>query len=94
MKGLKYKRNLSFKNDPANTPDSPVYFWEMSGVKIIFFDICTGQHRTSDNCPVQYYLDRDFCTEHNENVRGSSFVSPKYTGHIFARKLYVRCEKI
>ena len=78
-----------FFYDPADTPDSPVYFCEMSGVNFFLFDICTGQHRTSDNCPVQYFFDRDFCTEHNENVRCSSFISPKYTGHIFARKSFM-----
>ena len=63
-------------HDPADTSDSPVYFCKMSAVKIIFVDICTGQHLTSDNCPVKYFFDRDFCTKHNENVQCSSFISP------------------
>ena len=51
-------------------------------------------HRTADNCPMQYFFDRNFCTKHNENVRCSSFISPNYTGQIFPRKLYVRCEPV
>ena len=35
-------------------------------------------HRTLVNCPVQYFFDCDFCTEHNENVQCSSFFPPKY----------------
>ena len=48
------------------------------------------------NCLVHIFLITIFAPngEHNETVGCSSFISPKYTGHIFARKLYVQCEKI
>ena len=51
----------------------------------------SDRHLISVRCNIlQYFFDRDFCTKHNENIWCSSFISPKYTGHIFARKLEIR----
>ena len=55
-------QNRLFSHDPADTPDSPVYFCEITGVKK-FFLTHVLQHRTSDNCLVQYFFDRDYFTK-------------------------------
>ena len=66
------------KYDPANTPDSPVYFCEMSGVKIVFLKYALDS-LTSDNCLVHIFLIAIFSPngEHNETVRCTSFYFTK-----------------
>ena len=61
--------NLPMKrvNDPADTPDSPVYFCSMSDVKLIIFEISTGQ------APDDILIDGFHVTSH-------VYIGPKFLG--------------
>ena len=76
--------------DPADTPDSSVYFCEMSGVKIILFDVCT-RHRLIVWCNI--FLIAIFALNIMKMSSAFLLFCQNTPDIIFAWKLYVRCEK-
>ena len=81
-----------FFPDPADTPDSPVYYCEISGVKLFFLTYVPDSigHLIIVGCNI--FSISNVALNIMKMFSAVLFIFPKYTGHIFARKLYV-CEK-
>ena len=78
--------------DPADTPNSPVYYCEMSGVKLFFLAHVPDSTRHLIIVWCNIFSISNFALNIMKMSGAVLFILPKYTGRIFARKLYV-CEK-